>query len=97
MNLDELQKRAGIVTEAEDVSALWKEYARISERLATALKSTGVDTEGQGRAPDGMLNPLQVNDIAYHTIAVNQQLDRLDAIYRWREYMEQRKSRMKVT
>lgn len=97
MDKKELQRRAGIVNEAEDIGNLWREFSRVSERLATALKSTAVDTQGQGKAPEGMLNPLQVNDIAYHAIAIQQQLDRLDAVYRWREYMEQRKARIKVT
>ena len=97
MDLQELQKRAGIINEADDIGDLWREFSRISERLAQALTRTGVDTHGGGKAPEGMLNPLQVNDIAYSMEKVQQQLERLDQVYQWRKHMADRKARIKVT
>ncbi len=97
MDLNDLKKRAGIVNEAADPGQLWREFSRLSDQLAQTLARTSIDTQGGGKAPEGMLNPLQVNDIEYSLKKVQEQLDRLDQVYQWRKYMEQRKARMKVT
>ena len=91
--IDDIKRRAGI-TEAEDIKALWKQYTRMSEQVAKALMNTAVDTHGDGRAPDGQLNPLQVNDIEYHMNMVAEQLERMDKLYQWRAYMDKRRAVM---
>ena len=93
MDIEDLKKRAGITEATDDPKELWREFNRISTRLESALRRTAVDTHGDGQAPEGMLNPLQVNDIAFSIEKLNEQLERLDKVYRWREYMAQRKAR----
>ena len=92
MDKKELQRRAGII-EDDNIKSLWSEFSRISEQLTRALKRTDVYTQG-GRAPEGMLNPLQVNDIESHMNMLEEELNRLDQEYQWRRYMIARKSRM---
>jgi hypothetical protein len=94
-DINDLKRRAGI-TEAEDVKELWKQYTRLSQQLARALTKTAIDTHGEGRAPEGHLNPLQVGDIEYHMEMVAEQLERLDKVYRWREYMDKRRAGQQV-
>ncbi len=92
MDKKELQRRAGI-TEQDEVVDLWKQYTRISEAMARALRRASIDTRGQGGESRGSatLNPLQANDIEYHVKMVVKQLNRLDKSYHWREYMAGRK------
>lgn len=96
-DLNELKRRAGIVTEQADPRAAWTAFTRAASDLERALKSTAVDTQGGGRAPEGQLNPLQVGDIEHHLELVKAQLDRLDQVYQWRKYMDERRARVKIT
>ena len=97
MDINELQRRAGITEEAADIKELWRQYTSMSEQMAKALSRTPIDTQGGGAAPDGQLNPLQVNDIEYHMQMVAEQLDRLDKVYGWRKYMEERRARTNIS
>jgi hypothetical protein len=97
MEINELQRRAGITEEATDIKELWSQYTRMSEQIAKALSRTGIDTQGGGAAPEGQLNPLQVNDIEYHMKMVAEQLERLDKVYGWRKHMDERRARTSVS
>lgn len=94
MEKDRLQKLAGITEARRDPTEAWKDFTKVARDLEHTLRVTSVESGGPGRRSQKSLNPLQINDIDYHMRLIQQQLDRLDNVYSWRKYMEERKARL---
>ena len=94
MDIKELQRRAGIINEAEDIGRLWNEFGRMTRTLIKALQKTEISPSEFGKEPYGVLSPQQIGILALQVKQLEGALESLDQQHHWRDALEKRKSGM---
>lgn len=94
MNKTRLQKLAGITEAVESPSNSWSQFSKAGHALTQVLKHVHVKSGAPEERGAEALNFEQINDIQFTIQHLQEQLDRLDRVYSWRDYMKKKKERM---